>query len=159
MKASEIREMSVDELNEKLGSLKEELFALRFQLAINQLDNTARLKAVKKDIARIKTMLREAELAAQQQEREDLTMSTERNLRKTRVGKVVSDKMDKTVVVAIVDNVKHPLYKKIIKRTVKLKAHDENNECRIGDRVEVMETRPLSKDKRWRVTTIIEKAK
>ena len=85
-------------------------------------------------------------------------MSTERNLRKTRVGKVVSDKMDKTVVVAIVDNVKHPLYKKIIKRTVKLKAHDENNECRIGDRVEVMETRPLSKDKRWRVTTIIEKA-
>jgi len=86
-------------------------------------------------------------------------MSTERNLRKTRVGKVVSDKMDKTVVVAIVDNVKHPLYKKIIKRTVKLKAHDEKNECRIGDRVEVMETRPLSKDKRWRVTTIIEKAK
>ncbi len=86
-------------------------------------------------------------------------MSTERNLRKTRVGKVVSDKMDKTVVVAIVDNVKHPLYKKIIKRTVKLKAHDENNECKIGDRVEVMETRPLSKDKRWRVTTIIERAK
>ena len=86
-------------------------------------------------------------------------MSTERNLRKTRVGKVVSDKMDKTVVVAIIDNVKHPLYKKIIKRTVKLKAHDENNECRIGDRVEVMETRPLSKDKRWRVTNIIEKAK
>ena len=86
-------------------------------------------------------------------------MSTERNLRKTRVGKVVSDKMDKTVVVAIVDNVKHPLYKKIIKRTVKLKADDENNECRIGDRVEVMETRPLSKDKRWRVTNIIEKAK
>ena len=86
-------------------------------------------------------------------------MSTERNLRKTRVGKVVSDKMDKTVVVAIVDNVKHPLYKRIIKRTVKLKAHDEKNECRIGDRVEVMETRPLSKDKRWRVTNIIERAK
>ena len=85
---------------------------------------------------------------------------SERNLRKTRVGKVVSDKMDKTiVVVAIADNVKHPLYKKIIKRTVKLKAHDENNECRIGDRVEVMETRPLSKDKRWRVTNIIERAK
>lgn len=84
---------------------------------------------------------------------------SERNLRKTRVGIVVSDKMDKTIVVAIADNVKHPLYKKIIKRTVKLKAHDENNECRIGDRVEVMETRPLSKDKRWRVTNIIEKAK
>ncbi len=83
----------------------------------------------------------------------------ERNLRKTRVGQVVSDKMDKTVVVAIVDNVKHPLYKKIVKRTVRLKAHDENNACKVGDRVEVMETRPLSKDKRWRVTQIIEKAK
>ena len=83
----------------------------------------------------------------------------ERNLRKTRVGRVVSDKMDKTVVVAIVDNVKHPLYKKIEKRTVRLKAHDENNACKVGDRVEVMETRPLSKDKRWRVVEIIEKAK
>ncbi|MCC8111831.1 MAG: 30S ribosomal protein S17 [Ruminococcus sp.] len=83
----------------------------------------------------------------------------ERNLRKTRVGQVVSDKMDKTVVVAIVDNVKHPLYKKIVKRTVRLKAHDENNMCKVGDRVEVMETRPLSKDKRWRVVEIIEKAK
>jgi small subunit ribosomal protein S17 len=83
----------------------------------------------------------------------------ERNLRKTRVGKVVSDKMDKTVVVAIADNVKHPLYKKIVKRTVKFKAHDEKNECRIGDRVEIMETRPLSKDKRWRVVNIIERAK
>ena len=84
---------------------------------------------------------------------------SERNLRKTRVGKVVSDKMDKTVVVSIEDNVKHPLYKKIIKKTVKLKAHDENNQCGIGDRVLVMETRPLSKDKRWRVVDIIEKAK
>ena len=83
----------------------------------------------------------------------------ERNLRKTRVGMVVSDKMDKTVVVAIIDNVKHPLYKKIVKRTVRLKAHDEKNECRVGDRVEVMETRPLAKDKRWRVIEIIEKAK
>ena len=83
----------------------------------------------------------------------------ERNLRKTRVGRVVSDKMDKTVVVAIVDNVKHPLYKKIVKRTVRLKEHDENNACKVGDRVEVMETRPLSKDKRWRVVEIIEKAK
>ena len=84
---------------------------------------------------------------------------SERNLRKTRVGKVVSDKMDKTVVVAIEDNVKHPLYKKIVKNTVKFKAHDENNECGIGDRVLLMETRPLSKDKRWRVVEIIEKAK
>lgn len=84
---------------------------------------------------------------------------SERNLRKTRVGTVVSDKMDKTCVISIADNVKHPLYKKIIKRTVKLKAHDENNECGIGDRVRVMETRPLSKDKNWRVVEIIEKAK
>ena len=83
----------------------------------------------------------------------------ERNLRKTRTGKVVSDKMDKTVVVAIEDHVKHPLYGKIVKRTYKLKAHDEKNECRVGDRVEVMETRPLSKDKRWRVIEILEKAK
>ena len=83
----------------------------------------------------------------------------ERNLRKTRVGKVVSNKMDKTIVVAVEDHVKHPLYNKIINRTVKIKAHDENNECGIGDRVLVMETRPLSKDKRWRVVEIIEKAK
>ena len=79
--------------------------------------------------------------------------------RKVRVGKVVSDKMDKTVVVAIADRVAHPLYKKIVGRTYKLKAHDENNECNIGDRVRVMETRPLSKDKRWRVVEIVEKAK
>ncbi len=84
---------------------------------------------------------------------------TERNLRKTRTGYVVSDKMDKTVVIAIKDNVKHPLYGKIVKKTVKLKAHDENNACGVGDRVLVMETRPLSKDKHWRVVEIIEKAK
>ena len=84
---------------------------------------------------------------------------TERNYRKTRIGKVVSDKMDKTIVVAIEDSVKHPLYNKVIKRTYKLKAHDENNECGIGDRVKVMETRPLSKDKRWRLVEIVEKAK
>lgn len=84
---------------------------------------------------------------------------SERNLRTTRVGMVVSDKMDKTIVVAIKDNVRHPLYKKIIKRTIKLKAHDENNSCGIGDKVEIMETRPLSKDKRWRLVNIIEKAK
>ena len=83
----------------------------------------------------------------------------DRNLRKTRVGKVVSNKMDKTIVVAIVDNVRHPLYKKIIKRTSKLKAHDENNVCNIGDRVEVMETRPISKDKRWRLVSVLDKAK
>ena len=83
----------------------------------------------------------------------------ERNLRKTRTGKVGSNKMQKTVVVAVEDHVKHPLYGKIVKRTYKLKAHDENNECNIGDTVKVMETRPLSKDKRWRLVEIVEKAK
>ena len=83
----------------------------------------------------------------------------ERNLIKTRVGKVVSDKMDKTIVVAIEDHVKHPIYKKIMKSTYKLKAHDENNECRVGDTVKVMETRPLSKDKRWRLVEIVERVK
>ena len=83
----------------------------------------------------------------------------ERNLRKTRTGKVISDKMDKTIVVAIEEHVKHPLYKKVVKNTYKLKAHDENNECHIGDTVNVMETRPLSKDKRWRLVEIVEKAK
>ena len=86
-------------------------------------------------------------------------MTEERNLRKVRVGKVVSDKMDKTIVVAIEDNVKHPTYGKIIKRTLKIHAHDENNECGIGDKVSVMETRPLSNTKRWRLVSIIEKAK
>ena len=83
----------------------------------------------------------------------------ERNLRKTRVGIVSSNKMDKTIVVSILDSVKHPLYKKVIKRTVKFKAHDEENVCNIGEKVEIMETRPLSKDKRWRLVRIIEKAK
>ena len=83
----------------------------------------------------------------------------ERNLRKTRVGKVISNKMDKTIVVAVENHVKHPLYKKVVKSTYKLKAHDENNECNIGDTVKVMETRPLSKDKRWRLVEITERVK
>ena len=86
-------------------------------------------------------------------------MTEQRTLRKTRVGIIVSNKMDKTVVVAIEDNVKHPVYGKIVKRTLKVHAHDEKNECGVGDRVEIMETRPLSKTKRWRVVEIIEKAK
>ena len=124
MKVKEIRELKDIELDKKLVELKQELFNLRFQLAVNKVDNPTRIKEVK-----------------------------------TRVGKVVSNKMDKTIVVAIEDNVRHPLYKKIIKRTIKFKAHDENNSCGIGDKVEIMETRPLSKDKRWRLVNIIEKAK
>lgn len=85
--------------------------------------------------------------------------NTERNLRKTRVGVVVSNKMDKTIVVALKDNVRHPLYKKIIKRTIKLKAHDEENTCKVGDKVKIMETRPLSKDKRWRLVEVLERSK
>ena len=146
MKATEIRALSAQDLNKKLADLKTELFNLRFQHAVNQLDNPLRLVEVKKDIARVKTVLK------------DILMS-ERNLRKTRTGMVVSDKMDKTVVVAVIDNVRHPLYKKIVKRTVKFKAHDEQNACGIGDTVMIMETRPISKDKRWRVVEIIEKAK
>ncbi len=83
----------------------------------------------------------------------------ERAERKVRIGEVVSDKMDKTIVVAIADRVKHPLYNKVVKRTIKFKAHDENNECGIGDKVKIMETRPLSKDKRWRLVEIVEKAR
>ena len=129
---------SAAELNDELVAAKKELFNLRFQNATNQLDNTSRIKEVRKNIASI---------------------VEERNLRKARVGKVVSDKMDKTIVVAIEDHVKHPLYKKIVKSTYKLKAHDANNECHVGDTVRVMETRPLSKDKRWRLVEIVEKAK
>ena len=88
-----------------------------------------------------------------------MSETQERNLRKGRVGTVIGNKMDKTVVVAIIDNVKHPKYGKVVKRTVKLKAHDENNECSVGDKVSLMETRPLSKEKRWRVVSIVEKAK
>ena len=88
-----------------------------------------------------------------------MSEAAERNLRKTRIGMVVSDKMDKTAVVAILDNVKHPIYGKVIKRTVKIHVHDEKNECGVGDKVSVMETRPLSKTKRWRLVEIIEKAK
>ena len=148
----------MDELNTELVAAKRELFNLRFQQATNQLDNPMRIVEVKKTIARVNTLLREEELKVTKQSKEVMQL-TERNYRKTRIGKVVSDKMDKTIVVAIEDSVKHPLYNKVIKRTYKLKAHDENNECNIGDRVKVMETRPLSRDKRWRLVEIVEKAK
>ena len=151
----DLKAKSVAELNEELVAAKKELFNLRFQNATNQLDNTGRIKEVRKNIARIQTVITEQANASIGQE----DIIVERNLRKTRVGKVISDKMDKTIVVAIEDHVKHPLYKKIVKRTYKLKAHDENNECNIGDTVKVMETRPLSKDKRWRLVEIVEKAK
>ena len=153
MKANEIRKLSAAELDSKLADLKKDLFMLRMQHATNQLDNPLRIADVKKDIARIKTIIRENET------KETAMSETTRAFRKTRVGTVISDKMDKTIVVAIATNVQHPLYHKIIKRTYKLKAHDEKNEAGIGDTVKVMECRPLSKDKRWRLVEIVEKAK
>ena len=154
----ELKSKSVADLNAQLVDAKKELFNLRFQNATNQLDNTGRIKEVRKNIARIQTIITEKEKVAEQKLQTG-ELIVERNLRKTRVGIVVSDKMDKTIVVAIQDNVRHPLYNKIVKKTYKLKAHDENNECNIGDTVKVMESRPLSKDKRWRLVEIIERAK
>ena len=138
----ELKSLTVADLQSQLVDAKKELFNLRFQNATNQLDNTARIKEVRKNILRKETSVVE-----------------ERNLRKTRVGVVVSDKMDKTIVVAVKNNERHPLYNKIVKKTYKLKAHDENNDAKIGDTVRVMETRPLSKDKRWRLVEIMERAK
>ena len=155
MKTKELHGLTVEELNNRLKELSEELFNLRFRHAIGQLENSASLKNCKKEIAKVKTLLREKELAAKAQEQRIM----ERNLRKERVGIVVSDKMDKTVVVAIEERAKHPLYKKTIKKTHKFKAHDEINQCGIGDKVLIAETRKLSKDKNWRVVEIIEKAK
>lgn len=155
MKANEIRELTDQELNNRLLELKSELFNLRFQLATGQLDNPKRIKAIRKDIARVKTVSRERELGIGK----EVQFQMERGNRKQRVGRVVSDKMDKTVVVAVETFVTHPLYKKQIKKTTRFKAHDENNECKVGDVVKIMETRPLSKDKNWRLVSIIEKAK
>ena len=129
MKANELTAMSKAQLEEKVKELKSELFGLRFQLATGQLQNTMQISQLKRDIARCK------------------------------IGVVISDKMDKTCVIQIKTRVRHPLYGKILNRTSKLKVHDENNECGVGDTIRVMETRPLSKDKRWRLVEIIEKAK
>lgn len=155
MKAKEIRQMSEKELDNRLLELKAELFNLRFQLATGQLDNPLRINAVRKDIARVKTIIRERELGIGK----EVQSQMERGNRKVRIGTVVSDKMDKTVVVAVETFVTHPLYKKQIKKTVRFKAHDENNQCGVGDIVKIMETRPLSKDKNWRIVNIVEKAK
>lgn len=156
MKANELRELQAGELVIKLADLKKDLFNLRLQHATNQLENPIKIAEVKREIAKVKTIIREQELTAKAQEVGKLN---ERAFRKTRTGIVVSDKMDKTIVVAIENRVQHKLYKKIIKNTYKLKAHDEENTAGIGDKVRVMETRPLSKDKRWRLLEIIEKAK
>ncbi len=176
MRASEIRDLPDEELLARLESQKEELFNLRFQSATGQLDNPMRVKQVRHDIARILTVLRdrgseeELELqvaAADRQlleERREAIASGElkgRSLAEmaVRTGVVVSDKMDKTVVVRISSSVRHSLYGKIVRRSTKLKAHDEDGAAQTGDVVRIMETRPLSKTKRWRVVEVIEKAK
>ena len=144
MTANEIRELSLEELDAKVKELKQELFNLKFQKTLGQLQNTTKITEVKRTIARIKTIAR---------------VENKRNERKVREGIVVSDKMDKTVVVLEETMRLHKIYKKRVKTSKRYKAHDENNECGVGDRVRIMETRPLSKDKRWRVVTILEKAK
>ena len=172
-----LRGLDDDRLVDELRKAKEELFNLRFQSATGQLDNHGRLRAVRKDIARIYTELRERELGIGQspsvrgqggvgmtKNTKDKTVdeavtAQDRNYRKTRQGYVVSDKMDKTVVVEVEDRVKHALYGKVLRRSSKVKAHDEDNAAGIGDRVSIMETRPLSATKRWRVVEILEKAK
>ena len=153
MKANELQGLTVQELNTKLAELKEELFNLRFRHATGQLENPVSLRNCRREIARVQTIIRQKELKAYGR------CNMERNLRKERIGIVVSDKMDKTVVVAIEERFKHPLYKKTVKKTHKFKAHDELNACGVGDKVLIVETRKLSKDKNWRVAEIIEKAK
>ena len=167
------------DLETKLREAKEELFNLRFQAATGQLESHGRLRTVKRDIARIYTVVRERELGIRQTPGADdargrCRMSEESNVsddhttrqghegrpyRKVREGLVVSDKMEKTVVVSVEDRVKHALYGKVLRRTSKLKAHDEQNQCGVGDRVRIQETRPLSATKRWRVVEVLEKAK
>src|SRR5579875_3921593 len=170
--AAELRTATQEELEGKLAEAKIELFNLRFQGATGQLESHGRLRAVRKEIARIYTVMRERELGIvteaeeAEQETEDTDEAGEeapaavvRGHRKVREGLVVSDKMDKTVVVVVEDRMKHPKYGKVIRRTRKYKAHDGANACGVGDRVLLMETRPLSATKRWRVAEILEKAK
>ena len=157
----DLKAKSAAELNEELVAAKKELFNLRFQNATNQLDNTSRIKEVRRNIARIQTVITEkaSSVETENSQNERSYRLWKEILEKPELVRLSATKMDKTIVVAIEDHVKHPLYKKIVKKTYKLKAHDENNECNIGDKVKVMETRPLSKDKRWRLVEVMEKVK
>ncbi len=171
--AAELRELTDDQLVERAESAKEELFNLRFQLATGQLDNSSAIKKVRHEIARIATVIRQRDIeaapgrgardgrSARNGERRVSAeqVTKERGRRKVRTGVVVSDGMDKTVVVRIDRSFRHPLYDKTVRRSKKLAAHDESNEAHVGDRVRVVETRPLSKTKRWRLVEIVEKAK
>src|SRR5918999_25785 len=146
MRAEEIREMSAKDIEARIAEPEEERFRLRFRGATETLEDPLRLRTIRRDIARIHTILRERALVGPASAG-------------TRVGLVVSDKMQKTVVVAIDRRVPHPIYGKMVTRTTRLKAHDEENSAKTGDTVRIMETRPLSKDKRWRVVEIVERAR
>ena len=172
--AAELRELTDEQLLERADSAKEELFNLRFQLATGQLDDSSSIKKVRHEIARIATLMRQRDIEASRAGRDerrggsagngeravsDEQMTQQRGRRKARTGVVVSEGMDKTVVVRIDRSFRHPLYDKTVRRSKKLAAHDEANEAHVGDRVRVVETRPLSKTKRWRLVEIVEKAK
>ena len=150
MKNSELRALSMEELQKKLVVEKENLEKLIFSHAATPIENPMRIKVARRFVARIKTEISNKALKANKMER---------NLRKQREGIVTSNKMDKTITVEVLRRVKHPIYGKFVKKTSKLTAHDEQNQCDIGDLVRVMETRPISKNKRWRLTEIVEKVK
>ena len=154
MKQSVIKELSIAELQEKLSEEKAKLTEMRLNHAVTPLENPMEIRKTRKTIARLATELTKRNLQQQNQ----LKMET-RNLRKERIGVVTSNKMDKSIVVSEVKRVKHPMYGKFLIKTKKYYAHDENNECNVGDTVRIMEVRPLSKNKRWRLVEIVERAK
>ena len=164
--ANKLRELSDDELVTRLGESKAEAFNLRFQHVTGQLDNTSRLGDLHgRDVARINTLLHQRDRPRGRGPRSpgevmaDETTPEARASRKLREGTAVSTSMDKTVIVAVIERVRHPRYTKTVQRTKRLYAHDEANDVNVGDRVHVMETRPLSKQKRWRVVEVLERAK
>ena len=154
MKTAEIKELTTQEIQERLASEKEALVRMKLNHSISPLDNPLQIKAARRNIARLATELRAREI-----NKKKTTKTMERNLRKERVGVVVSNKMEKTIVVAVRWKEKHPIYGKFVNKTRKFHVHDEKNEAGIGDTVRIMETRPLSKTVRWRLTQIIERAK
>ena len=159
----QLRDLDLAGLVAELRATKQEALNLRFRHATGQLDKTSELRKARRRIARLNTLIRQREIAAAGAGEKVITMSEatteERNARKVREGVVVSNKMDKTAVIAVVERVRHPKYAKFVLRTKKLYAHDETNDVQVGDRVRVMETRPLSKNKRWRVVEVVERAK
>ena len=149
MKISEIRNMSIDELNEKLTDTAKKLSQLKFNNTVQTIENPLEIKNLRRQLAKLKTILNEKKTR----------LMTTRSLRKERIGVVSSDKMEKSVVVSEVKKVKHPVYGKFVLKTKKYVAHDEKNDCNEGDTVKIMETRPMSKTKKWRIVEIIERAK